>query len=199
MLISYASYFVSFLLGSLKNVGNIERIVLYGSVARDEATKESDVDLFVEVKKKMAKIEKDLREIEKKFYESREAALFKSKGFDNKFSIKIGKLQEWKDLYKSIASTGIVLYGPYEAKELPFGAKHHIIVFWERVGKNRGSFLNKLYGYKIKNKRYAGLLEKYNGKKIGKSCVMLPIQYKKDIFELIKEHKVEAKVLEIFI
>lgn len=198
MLKNYASYFVAYLLSNSKNIENMERIVLYGSAARDEAVKESDVDIFVEVRKKTAKFEKDLKEAEKKFYESREAALFKSKGIDNKFSIKIGKLQEWKELYKSIASTGIILYGPYEAKELPSGVKHFIIVFWEKVGKNRGSFLNKLYGFKIKNKHYLGLLEKCDGKKIGKSCIMLPIQYKKDIFKLIREHKVKAKVLEVF-
>ena len=198
MLKNYASYFVSYLLSNLKNVENMERIVLYGSVARDEAVRESDVDIFIEVKKKKIKSEKEIGEIEKKFYQSREAALFKSKGIDNKFSVKIGTLQEWGDLYKSIASTGIVLYGPYEARDLPSGVKHFIIVFWEKIGKNRGSFLNKLYGFKIKDKHYNGLLVKFNGKKIGKSCIMLPIQYKNDIFKLLKEHKVKAKALEVF-
>src|SRR3989344_1304992 len=191
MLKSYASYFVSYLLSNLENTENIERIVLYGSAARDEAVKDSDVDIFIEVKKKIIKLKKDAKEAEKRFYQSREAALFKSKGIDNKFSVKIGRLQEWGDLYKSIASTGIVLYGPYEARELPSGVKHFIIIFWNKIGKNRGSFLNKLYGFKIRNKHYAGLLEKFNGKKIGKSCIMMPIQYKNDIFKLLKEHKVK--------
>ena len=198
MLKSYASYFVSYLLSNLENTENIERIVLYGSAARDEAVKDSDVDIFIEVKKKIIKFKKDAKEAEKRFYQSREAALFKSKGIDNKFSVKIGRLQEWGDLYKSIASTGIVLYGPYEARELPSGVKHFIIIFWNKIGKNRGSFLNKLYGFKIRNKHYAGLLEKFNGKKIGKSCIMMPIQYKNDIFKLLKEHKVKAKALEVF-
>lgn len=198
MIKSYASYFIAYLLSNLKNVKNIERIVLYGSIAKDEATRESDVDIFIEIKENKKKFEKDIKDIEKKFYQSREAALFKSKGIDNKFNIKIGKIKEWEELYKSIASTGIILYGPYEAKELPSGVKHFIIVFWEKIGKNRGSFLNKLYGFKVKNKHYTGLLVKFNGKKIGKSCIMLPIQYKKDIFKLLEKHKVKAKVLEVF-
>jgi len=51
MLKNYASYFVAYLLSNSKNIDNIERIVLYGSAARDEAVKESDVDIFVEVRK----------------------------------------------------------------------------------------------------------------------------------------------------
>lgn len=199
MLKSYASYFVSYLLNNLKNIGNIERIILYGSIAKEEATNESDVDIFIEVRKKTKKFEKEIEETKKNFYQSRENALFRSKGIDNKFSIKIGKIKEWKELYKSIASTGIVMYGPYEAKELPSSVKHFIIIFWNKIGKNRGSFLNKLYGFNTKGKHYDGLILKLNGKKLGKSCMMLPIQYKKIIFKLLREHKVEAKILEIFI
>lgn len=198
MLKNYAAYFVAYLINNLKNIENIERIVLYGSSAKGEATKESDVDIFIEIKKQTKRFEHEVKDVEKKFYQSREAILFKSKDIENKFSIKLGKLKEWKDLYQGIASTGIVLYGPYEAQELPSGVKHFIIIFWQKIGKNRGSFLNKLYGFKVKNKHYAGIISKYDGTKLGKSCIMLPIQYKKHIFKLLVEHKVEAKTIEIF-
>jgi len=198
MLKSYTSYFIAYLLDNLKNIGNIERIILFGSVAMEKETKESDIDLFIEVKKKNKKFEKDIKEVEKNFYQSREAALFKSRGIDNKINIKIGRLKEWKDLYNTIASTGIILYGPYEAKELPSTIKHFIIIFWESIGKNRGSFLNKLYGFKIQKKQYLGLISKFDGKKLGKSCIMLPIQYKEEIFKLLQKHEVKAKALEVF-
>ena len=125
--------------------------------------------------------------------------MFKAKGIENKINIKLGKLREWEELYKSIASTGIILYGPYEIKELPSGVKQYTIVFWDKIGKNRGAFLNKIYGFKIKNKVYVGLLSKFNGKRIGKSCIMLPTQYKRDIFRLLRAYKVRAKTIEIFI
>ena len=198
MLKAYASYFVSYLLCNLENIEDVQRIILFGSVARDEGTKESDVDLFIEVKKKTKKIENEIKRMIEGFYKSREASLFKLKGIDNEISIKIGELKEWKDLHKSIASTGIVLYGNYEISELPFGVKNYIIVFWEEIGKNRGAFLNKLYGFKVKDKRYEGLLEKYNGNKLGKSCIILPINYKREIFKLLEKYKVQAKVMEVF-
>lgn len=198
MLISYASYFTAYLLNNVNNIENIEKVIFFGSAARDEADKESDMDIFIEVKKKNQKIEKEIKDIIENFYESREAALFKTKGIENSFDVKIGILTEWKELYQSVASTGIVLYGRYEAKELPSDVKHNIIIFWDKIEKNRGSFLNKLYGFKIKNKIYQGLLEKFNGKKIGKSSIMIPIQHKNYVFKLLKDHKVKAKIIEVF-
>lgn len=198
MLKVYASYFASYLLNNLKSIENVQRIILFGSVSRDEGTKESDVDIFIEVKKKTKKIEDEIKNITDNFYQSRESSLFKLRGIMNEFSIKIGKLKEWEDLHKSIASTGIVLYGPYQVDELPSGIKHFMIVFWDGIGKNRGAFLNKLYGFKVKDKYYEGLLRKYEGNRLGKSCIMLPVQYKKEIFMLLEKYKVKAKVLEIF-
>ena len=58
--------------------------------------------------------------------------------------------------------------------------------------------MNKLYGFKVKDKRYEGLLEKYNGNKLGKSCIILPINYKREIFKLLEKYKVQAKVMEVF-
>ena len=199
MLKAYASYFVSFLLNNIKNNSNIERIILFGSVAKEEETKDSDIDLFIEIKKRTINFEKEIREIENKFYQSRENLLFKTREIENKITIKIGFLKDWKDLYKSIASTGIILYGPYEAKELPTNVKHNIIIYWDKIEINRGAFLNKIYGFKIKDKYYPGLLKKFTGIKIGKSSIMIPIIYKKEIFELLKKHKVNAKTIEIFI
>ena len=42
------------------------------------------------------------------------------------------------------------------------------------------------------------ILEKFEGKKIGKSCVIIPLAYKNDFFKLIEEHKVQAKAIEVF-
>ena len=200
MLKEYSMYFAAYLMANLENKEkeNIERIILFGSVAREEATKESDVDLFIESKKNTKKFKAKIKAIEERFYKSREASLFKLKNIDNKFSIKIGRLEEWKELERSIASAGIILYGHYELRKTPSGTKHFAIIYWNKIGKNRGAFLNKLYGVKIKEKFYEGLLKKFSGKKLGKSCIMLPIEYKEDILKLIKEYKAEARIIEVF-
>jgi len=200
MLKEYSSYFVAYLLDNLeeKEKNNIERIILFGSAARGEAEKESDIDIFIEVIKKTKKFEQEVERATERFYKSREAALFKVKGAENQFSIKIGKLDEWKDLERSIASTGIVLYGHYESKKIPSGMKHSIIIFWDKTEKNRGAFLNKVYGFKIRGKRYPGMIEKLNGRKLGKSCIMVPIEKREEILKIIKKYKVNAKITEVW-
>lgn len=200
MIKKYASYFAAFLLNNLdeKNLENIERIVLYGSVARGEADEESDVDIFIEVRREGKKFSNEINKFVEMFYRSREATLFKLKGIENKINVKIGKLKDWKELYGSIASDGIVLYGPYEAKKMPSGAKHYVIIYWDKIGKNRGAFLNRIYGFSVKGKRYEGFLEKFEGRRLGKSCIILPASHKKEVVVLLKDYKVNAKIFEVF-
>ncbi|MBI2152028.1 nucleotidyltransferase domain-containing protein [Candidatus Woesearchaeota archaeon] len=184
---------------SQKTRDSIERIILFGSVARDEATKESDVDIFIELKKKSKQTEKEMEKKKEEFYSSREALLFKAKNINQKISLKMGMLKEWKDLYASIASTGIVLYGHYEAQELPSGVKHYLLVYWDSIAKNRGAFLNKIYGFKVHDKQYAGLLTHFEGKKLGKSSILIPIRHKPEILPLLLKYGVKAKVMEVFV
>src|SRR3989344_4080518 len=101
-------------------------------------------------------------------------------------------------LYGSVSSTGIILYGYYQIDKLPDDVKHSIIIYWSKIGKNRGAFLNKIYGFNVHNKNYPGLLNEFNGRKLGKSCVLFPIQYKTEIFNLLSEYKVEANTLEVY-
>lgn len=190
---AYASSFASFL---IEKIGDkIDRIILYGSVAKGEATKESDVDIFVDTEKD---IEDDVKKVLEEFYNSREATLFKTKGIGNEIVIKVGRLKDWKELHRSITSTGITLWGSFEAKERPIGTRHKIIFYWEKVKGSRGAFLNKLYGFKTKRGEYKGLLEKWNGKKIGKSSILIPAKYKDEMIEIIKKYKADAKSIEVF-
>jgi len=193
---AYSNYFVSFLLNELDNVSNINQIILFGSVAKEEATKNSDVDIFIDLKRKDKNFDGIIKKIEDRFYKSREALLFKNKGIYNKINVIIGKLEEWKDLKDSIESHGIVLYGPYIPEKI--GGRKHVIVLWSKIGENRGAFLNKIYGVKIRDKIYKGLVELLGGRKLGKSSVMIPAENKKDFLDLMKKYKVDYKILEVY-
>jgi predicted nucleotidyltransferase len=198
MLRAYAVSFVSYFISKIgEKLSYIDRITLYGSVAKGEATKESDVDIFIDTEKRR-QIEQTVKKIVNKFPESKEALWFKAKGIQNEINVKIGKLSEWKEIHRSVASTGINLWSWIEVKENPVGSKHKIIFFWDEIGKNRGAFLNKLYGFNANGKRYAGLLERWGGYRTGKSCVVIPIKYKNDMLEFLKKYAVNAKNIEIF-
>lgn len=196
MLKAYASYFASYLLANLSDAGSVNKIILFGSAAKDEATKKSDIDIFIEVKKDNKRSSKIIENILNEFYSSREALYFKNKGVDNKINLIIGRLDEWKDLKKSIESTGIMLYGPYASYGVD-GRKYSMIS-WDSIGENRGSFLNKIYGVRIKGKSYKGMIEKLEGRKIGKSAIMIPVEKREEVIRLLKYHKVNAKITDVY-
>lgn len=193
---AYASYFVSFLIERLtEKIENINQIILYGSVVRGTATKESDIDIFIDTE---VEIEETINKILDKFYESRIYTLFRAKGIYNEINLKIGKLEDWEELHRSITSSGKVLWGDFKSTKTPVGTKHKILIYWDNIGKSRTSFLNKLYGFETKGKKVKGLLDKWNGKKTGKSSIIIPFKHKDKIFELLEEYKVNAKSIEVF-
>ena len=194
---SYTSTFVSYLIRKLNHKTNeINRIILYGSVAKGEANKKSDVDLFIDTQNQA--LEKKIKKVVSDFYNTREAAFFKIKGITNKFSLKVGELKKWKELHRSISSSGWLLWGRYETKEKPIGTNHKILFYWEEIRKNRGAFLNKLYGYRSKGQHYLGLLDKIGGIKTGKSSILIPIKNREELIYLFKKYQVKAKQKEDF-
>jgi len=195
---SYAISFVSFIMKNPRLASKISGIILYGSVAKSASDKDSDVDIFIEVENNTAKLRKDVDSALKDFYRSKEAIIFKLAGIDNEIKPETGRLDDWPDLKRSILSDGIVLWGRMERGK-PKGTKHMVIFHWDNVEKNRGAFLNKVYGYKAGGKKYEGVISRNGGSKLGKSCIMLPIGCREKMIEIIKKYGVSAKAVEVFV
>jgi len=105
-LISYAVDFVSFLLERIDK-NKIDRIILFGSVARDEADSDSDVDLFIE---SVEDIKKPIKKIKDEFFNSTKFRdYWELKGIKSEIKIISGKLDNWKDIKNSVVSNGILL------------------------------------------------------------------------------------------
>lgn len=195
---SYAVSFVSYFIRHAENIRNIHSIYLYGSVAKSTSAKDSDVDIFVDLVKDSKKNQTNIRKTIKDFYASKEAIIFKLLGVKNDINVKAGMLGKWDSLRRSIMSEGVVLWGPAQPGK-PSKTEHNIIFFWESIKRNRGAFLNKLYGYKSGDKRYDGFISKVGGRKLGKSCIMIPIRYREEMVHLIKKYDVNAKAFEVHI
>lgn len=193
---AYASYFVSYLLMNIKDASLINKVILFGSASKGEASKDSDIDIFIDLEKDTKKLHMLIEKILEDFYKSREALLFKAKGADNKINLIIGRLHEWKNINKSIESEGIMLYGRYT----PTGrsGKKYAVIFWDKIEKNRGAFLNKIYGFKARDKVYKGLVENFKGMRLGKSSIMVPIEHRQEILGLIKKYKANAKIIDVY-
>ncbi|MFH1711584.1 MAG: nucleotidyltransferase domain-containing protein [Nanoarchaeota archaeon] len=193
-LVSYAMDFVSYL--ALK-VGGIDRIVLYGSVVRGDFDEKSDIDLFVDSCENIGKkVEKSLENYmgTKRFKE------WQLKGVKNEISVIAGRLdsEEWKNLKRSIMSNGIILYGKYTAK--PKKVKHYVLVSFENIkpDKKRVVLFRKMFGFKVGNKKYDGLVKKTNAVRVGKGSILVPIEHFDKIRDYMKEKKIAVKVYDLW-
>lgn len=196
-LISYAMDFASFFIKKSRNTPKIKNIILFGSVSRHEASKGSDVDLFVDVVMDEDEIDKEAKKITKEFYES---VLFKSYwelfGIKNGFKLTVGKLHEWDELQNSIISNGITLYGKFNA--LPRG-KNMALFFFENISPNsKRVMINKrMFGYMHSGKRYEGMVEKYRGERLGKGGIMVPTEHANEFIKAFRKLKVNFKIKKI--
>lgn len=196
----YAISAAAFILRQLSapDFNHIERVILFGSVARGASTNESDIDLFFEVRGKAServKLKKTIKEVAETFSTSNEGLSFRLKGTANPLAVLVGQLKDWPDLEKNIAKGSILLYGQHFQ---PLQGEPQLLIWWKAPAtKKRGAFLNALYGVKIKNKRYTGLLEKFGCGKVGKSATIVPMRHKLQIEALLQKYKVPYKVIEI--
>lgn len=191
-LISLALNFASFLVDRVK----VESIVLFGSVAQNNFDSESDIDLFIEADKKNESKIKSFLELYKK---TEEYEKFKLNGIMNEISLKIGKLDEWKDLKRSIMSGGIALYGSYKGAPEKL---NHKILFTLNIEKLKRAekirIWRKIYGYNQKagNKTYA--FKGFAEKKIGRGAFMIPNEKFEELRKYLGKNKVKYCFFDIW-
>lgn len=194
-LIAYAMDFASFVIQKTKFQQEIRNIILFGSVARGEAGKESDIDLFIDVIEEKKEIENDIRKCAESFIASTKYKNYwKLLNIENEIKITIGNVQKLKGLQSSIIANGITLYGKF----MPVMKKgeHKTIFVWENIKPNakRVLFNKQLFGYKQNNKFYKGLLQKYNGERLGKGCIIVSLEQANHMHEFFKRYKIAVKI-----
>ena len=194
-LLAYAMDFSSFLLQKLENKDAIRHIILFGSVAREEADKESDIDIFIDVVRDDNALEKRLLRCADDFYASTKFKNYWNLlGVDNEIKLTIGVLEDWKELQPSIAANGITLFGKFKA-----GAKdgrHEAFFFWENVKPNtrRVQLNRELFGFKQKGRSYPGAVEECGGDRLAKGCIVVPLEQATSIHNIFKRHRVTARI-----
>src|SRR3989338_8805163 len=158
-LISYAMDFASFLMQKISDKNTVKNIILFGSVAREESGKESDIDIFIDLAKNNEKIEKEILRHLEGFIESVKCKTYwRMFGIENEIKLTIGVLNEWNDLKPSILSNGMTLYGKFK---LDIKGNHETFFIWENIKPNseRVLFNKQLLGYKQNNRFYDGLTQ----------------------------------------
>ena len=197
-LIAYAIDFVSFLIQKIKEKSEIKQIILFGSVSREEAQSNSDIDIFIDVIKEDKSLEKKIEKILDNFKESTKYKNYwKPLGIENEISLKIGQLEKWPELKSSIIANGIILYGKFKQKIKE--GKHKTFFIWENVAPNsKRVLLNKqLLGYKQRGKFYQGILQKYQGERMGKGCILTPLEHALKFHQLFKKYRITVKIKKV--
>ena len=204
-MIAYVLDFLSILFDKLKDKDKIRTIILFGSFARGEARKDSDIDLFIDIfesnKDNISSIVKEsLNEFEIKSDKN-----WKLKGISNSIAPIVDDInkEQWKELRKEISSYGLVLYGRYSAEMKK--EKHFVFIEYDlskAKQKDKMKTIRRLFGYKIKKGKkiyeQKGILKEFNAEKIQNSVLVDIGNYKK-ILIILKEQKIPVKVREVWI
>lgn len=193
-LVAYAESFVAFILPKVE----VEEIILFGSVAREEAGKESDIDLFFNIKTgKEKSIKKTIKKELEKFYKSKIAEIWNLKGIKNPINLEIGNLDKWK-LKRSIISDGIVLYGKY--KVMPEKTKGFVFFQLKPIKDitKRNRVLRGLFGRKEKNYSFKGIIEEIKGKRLSPMSFLVPLEKSQEIIKMLGFEKLDFSFFELW-
>ena len=190
LLIAYAESFIAFILPKLDE--EINEIILFGSAARGEASLESDIDIFFDVKDKSEekKLKNSIKNELKIYYSSKFYEIFSLKGIKNKINVEIGDLDKWK-LKRSMISDGILLYGKYKA--VPEKTKSYVYFNVSPI-KNiakRNKLIRILFGRKEKSYSSEGMLEKIKGKQLTPLSFIVPLENSHEIINILKTEKID--------
>jgi predicted nucleotidyltransferase len=196
--IAYAADFVSFFIQHA-DMDNVRSIILFGSVARGNPTKNSDVDIFIDSPSK--RVEKKVQQLIKRFHASVKVTQYwKLLGVQNEIKCIVGQLSQWKDLQRSIISNGIILYGGYTQR---FKGSTYAL-FTVSMNKPRAQSVKlwrKLYGYtqKVGKKTYqtAGVVADCEGKKLSRGTFLIPLQHSNKVIAFLKKQKIRHTIMEL--
>ncbi len=196
-LISFAQDYASYILQHIEKA-KIERIILFGSVVRERADKDSDIDVFFETK---FNIESDIKKITERFYNSvKYKAYWKPLGIANTIHAICGKGEDYPELRRTFISNGIILFGPYQG-EIKGKAYALFSVEFKGEFKDKVRVWRRLYGSTQKRgkKRYStqGSIEAASGKRIGKGVFIVELSKSNEIIAILKKLKVKFRIYEI--
>jgi predicted nucleotidyltransferase len=191
-----ASAFAAYLLDRAGE--SVNAIYLFGSVARGEATADSDIDIFVDTAKgQQAKI----KLAAERFEATTAAKAFRAVGIKNPIRTIAGSLEspEFSELKLGIAAEGIILYGKGFPKEK--GRQPYLLIWFSapKVQSHKVAFLRTIYGRKEQHKSYPGLLQKIGGFKAGSNTALIPIRHRSKFLSELKKARVKYSIKNVWL
>lgn len=180
------------LLHRLAHIPPLQAVILFGSYARGEADKRSDIDLLLifDKRREIKKVEKELLNILDEFREL--PLVFSKRGRD--------EVSDDPSFFYNVFREGYVLYKRPGTELLPaaIAREKQAIVYSYRLGSlphgQKLRFNAALFTHTIKKKyRYVGLLERVHGDKLGNGVIMIPANAEREVDELFGEFGIVPK------
>lgn len=194
--ISYLQNALSFVFLDPNIKESINSVYLFGSAVRNQLTKDSDIDIFIDCKNEKL-IENLSKAAVNRFYHSKDYEKWKLLKFTNPISVQTGSLEEWQ-LKSSILSEGLVLY----SKQPTINKAERKVLFVFKLPKDKKEYLHlirQLYGRKEKGYKDLGLLDKLNSEKISTNVIITPKENQQDLIEFLNNNKINYSMKEICI
>lgn len=180
------------LVARLARIPSLQAVILFGSYARGEVDKRSDIDLLLIFDKKndIKKAEKELLDVLDEF---RTLPLtFSKRGRD--------EVSEDLSFFYNVFREGYVLYKRPDAELLPaaIAQEKQAIVYTYELGplphEQKLKFNAALFTHVVKKKyRYMGLLERVHGEKLGNGAILIPAIAEREIDALFEGYGIAPK------
>lgn len=202
----YIYDFLTFVFDHNESRTYIRSVILFGSVATGEYDEKSDVDLFIDVPEDAAaKVERIVRESEKRFYQIAERK-WAVMGVQLPIRCIVGSLDSyvWKEVKSDIISTGLSLYGKYRGvKE---GLDHCSLFSYDLSkisNKKKVSFIRSLFGYSQKRGsreyRTEGYLKDLGGSKLGRNALLIPVEKSRALQKFFSSYAITPEIREVWV
>jgi len=193
LLIAYAQSFVShlFRISNIKDK-EIRAVYLFGSVARGDFDKDSDIDIFIDTDHEIKSvIDKSLKIL----VNSEEWKKFQLLGIDNEIKVMYGKLSEWQ-LKESVHNDGIVLY----SQSFSAGLTSYFLITIKPINDiaKRNKVIRKLFGRKEKYYKEKSLVVENGGTIIDSRSFIIPSEKVNEILRIFSKEKVVYKMEKIW-
>jgi len=200
-LISYLMDFVSYLMlqPDINNI-DLRRIILFGSAARGDSIKQSDVDIFIDIASPTEKKKDFIRKTLENFRISDRIKKWRLIGITNEIQIIADNLNQdkWEELKNTMEIEGRVLWDRFSPSELEL----HYLVKWDTKNidpKKRVNISRFMYGYSSQNKRYPGFVQNANVVKVANSVIIVNPNQMAQLKKFFDEQKIINHIKRIYV
>ncbi len=184
----------------------IRRVILFGSVARGDFDKDSDIDVFVDIfrgpsRDSETEVSASVHACVNSFDAVRKKR-WDIRGITLPVKVTVGDLEQyhWKPLVEEMQDHGIVLFGPFAKAGEKIHTLHLLVTFAARglSPARRMQLARRIFGYSIKKegKTYPqqGLVEQEAGLRLGPGAFIVPLAAKRSVESLFREIPVKYQI-----